>query len=130
ITYGRVLFFCFFCSSYCLLRDFHSFPTRRSSDLFRNLDDQQLAALKKNKGVIGVNFYSDFLDSGYVNRVEELYYRDHPRAGQGETAPSIGKMYASLSPADQHRANTPMENLLQHIDYLVSKVGIDHVAIG
>ncbi|HIY76555.1 MAG TPA: dipeptidase [Candidatus Sphingobacterium stercorigallinarum] len=97
---------------------------------FRNLDDQQLAALKKNKGVIGVNFYSDFLDSGYVNRVEELYYRDHPRAGQGETAPSIGKMYASLSPADQHRANTPMENLLQHIDYLVSKVGIDHVAIG
>src|SRR5690606_41492473 len=85
ITYGRVLFFCFFCSSYCLLRDFHSFPTRRSSDLFRNLDDQQLAALKKNKGVIGVNFYSDFLDSGYVNRVEELYYRDHPRAGQGRS---------------------------------------------
>src|SRR5690606_25878462 len=40
---------------------------------FRNLDDDQLSALKENGGVIGVNFYSDFLDSAYTQRVQQMY---------------------------------------------------------
>src|SRR5690606_30266176 len=39
----------------------------------RNLDDKQLEALKKNGGVIGLNFYSEFLDTAYQKRVKELY---------------------------------------------------------
>lgn len=96
---------------------------------YRNLDDDQLIALKKNGGVIGVNFYSDFLDSTYVTRVESLYYRNHPRTVD-QDKPSIGEMYRELSPSEQHQANAPLESLMRHIDYLVGKVGIDHVAIG
>ncbi|MGO1519996.1 MAG: dipeptidase [Sphingobacterium sp.] len=97
---------------------------------FRNLDDAQLAALKKNGGVIGVNFYSDFLDSGYAQRVKELSLKTQATAQVGKEEPSIGELYRLLSPADQHQANTPLEQLLRHIDYLVNQVGIDHVAIG
>ena len=97
---------------------------------FRNLDDAQLAALKKNGGVIGVNFYSDFLDSGYAQRVKELSLKTQATAQVGKEEPSIGELYRLLSPADQHQANTSLEQLLRHIDYLVNQVGIDHVAIG
>lgn len=96
---------------------------------FRNLDDDQLSALKENGGVIGVNFYSDFLDSAYTQRVQQMYQASQPQRS-GEKEPSVGEMYERLAPTDQHRANVPLEQLLRHIDYLVKKVGIDHVAIG
>ncbi|MGN0003905.1 MAG: dipeptidase, partial [Sphingobacterium composti] len=38
----------------------------------RNLDDAQLAALKENKGVVGVNFYSGFLDTAFESRIHQL----------------------------------------------------------
>ncbi|SEG35851.1 dipeptidase [Sphingobacterium lactis] len=96
---------------------------------YRNLDDKQLEALKKNGGVIGVNFYSEFLDSDYTKRVRKLYKQKHS-IPKGEKAPSIGKMYQALTPKQRHLANAPMETVLKHIDYLVGKVGINHVAIG
>jgi membrane dipeptidase len=39
-------------------------------------------------------------------------------------------MYSALSAKQKHLANAPFEKVLEHIDYLVKKVGIDHVAIG
>ncbi len=95
---------------------------------YRNLDDQQLAALKKNGGVIGVNFYSEFLDSGYKSRVEKVFKKNH----QVDPAKklSLDKMYAQLTKKQRQQVDAPMEMVLKHIDYLVSKVGIDHVAIG
>ena len=35
-----------------------------------------------------------------------------------------------MNKENKHIANTPMSVLLDHIDYLVSKVGVDHVALG
>lgn len=99
---------------------------------YRNLDDKQLEALKNNGGLIGVNFYSGFLDSDFSNRVLLLYKKqqankvDRKLIDNGNT----GAMYAQLSKELQHEADTPIESLLNHIDYLVDKVGIDHVAIG
>lgn len=96
---------------------------------YRNLKDAQLEALKKNGGVVGVNFYSEFLDSDYPKRVRKLYNKTHKKDSTTKEL-SIGKMYAALSAKQKHLANAPFESVLKHIDYLVSKVGVDHVAIG
>jgi membrane dipeptidase len=61
----------------------------------RNLTDDQIAAIGKSGGVIGINF-------------ETL--NTHPQS-------SI-------------QSNVPLTQITQHIDYIVNKVGIDHVAFG
>lgn len=96
---------------------------------YRNLKDAQLEALRKNGGVVGVNFYSEFLDSNYPKRVKKLYYKTHKKDSTNKEL-SVGKMYGALSPNLKHEANAPFENVLKHIDHLVAKAGIDHVAIG
>lgn len=96
---------------------------------YRNLKDAQLEALKKNGGVVGVNFYSEFLDSNYPKKVKKLYYKNHKKDSTNKEL-SVGKMYGALSAKLKHEANAPFENVLKHIDHLVAKAGIDHVAIG
>lgn len=95
---------------------------------YRNLKDKQLEALKKNGGVIGVNFFSEFLDSDYPKRVKKRYEKHHKV--DPDKKPSTDKMYATLTKKQKNEVNAPMEMVLKHIDYLVKKVGIDHVAIG
>ncbi len=95
---------------------------------FRNLKDAQLEALKKNGGVVGVNFYSGFLDPAYETRLKGLYvskFGDH-----GSAKLNTWSMYEKLPKDLQQQADAPLSKLLDHIDYLVKKVGIDHVAVG
>lgn len=95
---------------------------------FRNLKDAQLEALKKNGGVVGVNFYSGFLDKNYEKRVKKLYKKQFGL--QGDYTLSASDQYGVLSGENKHIADVPLSLLLDHIDYLVQKIGIDHVAIG
>ena len=93
----------------------------------RNLDDAQLAALKKNGGVVGVNFYSGFLDTAFESRIHALYDSNF---GKPTEKMSASRKYHKLPKELKFQADVKLELLLDHIDYLVSKVGIDHVAIG
>ncbi|MGJ1385200.1 dipeptidase [Sphingobacterium spiritivorum] len=95
---------------------------------YRNLKDAQLEALKKNGGVIGVNFYSGFLDPTYTERVRKLYRKHFGDKGNYKLSPT--RQYEKLPKKLQQEANAPMSKLLDHINYLVKKVGVDHVAIG
>ena len=61
----------------------------------RNLTDQQLDAVGRTKGVVGINFHVGFLRA------------------DGARDP-----------------NTPLGDLVRHIDYAVDRIGIDHVAMG
>ena len=94
---------------------------------YRNLDDAQLAALKVNNGVVGVNFYSAFLDAAYASRVHKLY---DSHFGKPAKKMSASAKYDLLPKELKFQADAKFETLLNHIDYLVSKVGIDHVAVG
>lgn len=94
----------------------------------RNLDDQQLKALKKNKGVVGVNFYSGFLDTDFDGRLEAIYKEQEGNSTTSKSSASA--KYYKLTAENRLRVDAPLERLLEHIDYLVSKVGINHVAIG
>ncbi|WP_159636543.1 dipeptidase [Sphingobacterium composti Ten et al. 2007 non Yoo et al. 2007] len=93
----------------------------------RNLDDAQLAALKENKGVVGVNFYSGFLDTAFESRIHQLYDNHF---GKPTEKMSASRKYHKLPKELKFQADAKLDLLLDHIDYLVSKVGIDHVAIG
>ncbi|PUV23013.1 dipeptidase [Sphingobacterium athyrii] len=95
---------------------------------FRNLKDEQLEALKKNGGVIGVNFYSGFLDPTYETRLKKIYKKQVGK--NADTTQSTWSMYDQLSKEAKRGADAPLSKLLDHIDYLVRKVGIDHVAVG
>lgn len=95
---------------------------------YRNLKDEQLEALKKNGGVIGVNFYSGFLDPTYTERVRKLYRKHFGDKGNYKLSPT--RQYEKLPKKLQQEAKAPMSKLLEHINYLVKKVGVDHVAIG
>nr|WP_288808669.1 dipeptidase [uncultured Sphingobacterium sp.] len=95
---------------------------------FRNLKDEQLEALKKNGGVIGVNFYSGFLDPDYEERLKKIYKKQFGK--NADTTQSTWSMYEQLSKEAKYEADAPLSKLLDHIDYLVGKVGIDHIAVG
>lgn len=61
----------------------------------RNLIDNQLAAIKERKGIVGLSFVTAFLRED-------------------------GKM----------RADTAIDTILRHLDYLIDKVGIDCIGFG
>ena len=67
----------------------------------RNLTDKQLDAIKESDGMVGLNFATAFL-----------------RADGGK----------GLSPVE--RASTPLATMVQHIDYLVERIGIERVGLG
>lgn len=95
---------------------------------YRNLKDEQLEALKKNGGVVGVNFYSEFLDSQYIARVKRLYKEQF--GDKADEKLSVTQQYLRLPIKLRRQADAPFSKLMEHIDYLVKKVGVDHVAVG
>ena len=100
----------------------------------RNLKDDQIKAIAKNKGVVQVNFNSGFLDSTVSKREDafiELHQSEYDslqRATRNEyiAEEMIHAKYRSES--DQLRA--PFELLIQHIEYVIKLVGVDYVGIG
>ncbi len=97
------------------------------------MTDQQLDALKKNGGVIGINAFSSYLHS------DSPATRSAIAALQKEFGIAPGS--APLTPAAQEAYNkryhdlraagpkATVADLVNAIDYAVKRIGIDHVAI-
>jgi membrane dipeptidase len=102
--------------------------------VFRNLKDDQIRAIGANGGVIQVNFYSGFLDSNYVPRVNRFSARhkaevdsmNAARAPQYAISEYLSKRY----PAEADSLRAPLSLLIDHIDYIVKMIGPDHVGLG
>jgi membrane dipeptidase len=100
----------------------------------RNLKDDQLKALKKNGGVVFVNFYSGFVDSTFTAR-ENPFLRSH-RA----ELDSLIKVYHdgdlanirlnTIYKTESDKIRPPLSMLIKHIDYIAKLIGVDHVGIG
>lgn len=93
----------------------------------RNLEDDQIEAIRKNGGVIGVNFYSGFIDSAYARKVHDAYCK---YVSDDAELLSTDEKLARLPEQGVNEVRPTLDKLLDHIDYLVDKAGIDHVAIG
>ncbi|MGK9117494.1 dipeptidase [Olivibacter jilunii] len=95
---------------------------------YRNLTDQQIKAIAKNGGVIGVNFYADFLDPTFRRNVSLLYAK---HISSTDSLPvSIDKKYRLLPVQVRQQLAPPLSLVVDHINYLVQVAGIDHVGIG
>lgn len=101
----------------------------------RNLKDEQIRALAERGGLIGINFYSAFLDAEYMRRraaAEEkckaeldalgaAYREDYPTGMQKERE----ILLAEMGPVP-----VPAARIADHVMYMVRLVGPDHVALG
>ncbi|HXF75438.1 MAG TPA: membrane dipeptidase, partial [Methylomirabilota bacterium] len=124
---------------------------RALCDVSRNLDDQQLLALKKTGGVIQVVAYSAFIKAAKPDSAERAAALAAARGAFGLPDPTNpgqqARFQAALKrlPADrraeyektlaeidrQYPGDPParLQDFIDHIDYAVKLIGIDHVGI-
>lgn len=100
----------------------------------RNLSDQMLRLLAEAGGVVGINFYSQFLDQSYNDELERRAVDMlaalnsppplDPDALDEYADARIRKFWSVRLP------RPPFERIIEHIDHAVQVAGIDHVGIG
>ncbi|QMU27666.1 dipeptidase [Adhaeribacter radiodurans] len=98
----------------------------------RNLKDNQIKAIAKNKGVIQVNFASDFIDPDYDKRTKIFLDAHKPELDSLEKISGIdvASYFTKKYPTETYALRPPLSLLLDHIDYIVKLVGVNHVGLG
>jgi len=89
----------------------------------RNLDDEQLLAVKRNGGVVQVVAYAGYLKAGA--RSGRAPIRNAVAAG---TIPACPIEAPSAKPLSVE-GRPGVKELVDHVDYAVTLIGIDHVGI-
>ena len=100
----------------------------------RNLKDDQIKAIAKNGGVIHINFYAGFIDSTY-DRKSQLLRRKYRPEIDSLIAKGSQPDYARFIVMEKHKdeidaKRPPLSMMIDHIDYIVKLVGIEHVGLG
>jgi membrane dipeptidase len=100
----------------------------------RNLKDEQIKAIAKSGGVIFLNFYAGFIDSTYEQK-RNAFLKQHQSEVDELIKQGKQKDYALMMVGDKYKneinAMRPsLSVLLDHLDYIVKLVGVDHVGMG
>ena len=100
----------------------------------RNLKDDQIKAIAKNGGVIHLNFYSGFLDPAFEARSDAFTAKHKTEMDsllKVNPEPYFMQVYLFNKYPDEVKAlRPPLSLLLDHLDYIVKLVGVDHVGMG
>lgn len=99
----------------------------------RNLNDEQIKAVGKNGGLISLNFYSGFLDSTYNNK-QKVFFAKHSvelkalseKYGRSKAIDTLIAKHQK----DADATRPSVEVLIDHVDYIVKMIGVDHVGFG
>lgn len=103
---------------------------------FRNLTDEQILAIAKNGGYIGINFYDKFLDKNAdKNRTMNAYeqYAAELNALNEEYGDDLIKYNEERDKfLAEHNISggTSIDKVIEHIDYIKNLAGIDYVGLG
>jgi membrane dipeptidase len=102
---------------------------------YRNLKNDQIYAIKKNGGVIFINFYPGYIDPTFVEKEEKMkkfqkplidsvnaIYGENTDEGWYKVSEELAPHYQSIVP--------DLDDVVDHIDYVKNLIGIDHVGIG
>jgi len=106
---------------------------RALADFPRNMSDDMLRALAKNGGVVGVNFYSAFLNQKDAELARQMIAAHNKRepemtgAALDEYAVQDWKESGEESPIV---GSATIEDAVACIDHIAKTAGIDHVGIG
>ncbi len=103
----------------------------------RNLTDEMLLAMKKNNGVVMVNFFPAFIDEqwrlAWVAQKPERQKAQHALEAEYK-AKGLPVPYAASDKIDREFAakigRAPFNSLIDHFDHVIKVAGIDHVGIG
>ena len=100
----------------------------------RNLKDEQIKAIGKNGGVIHLNFYAGFIDSNYEKKAI-AFLALHKASMDSLIKLNITPAYAPIMVGEMYpeevKAFRPsLSVLLDHLDYIVKLIGVDHVGLG
>jgi membrane dipeptidase len=100
----------------------------------RNLKDDQIKAMGNNGGVIHLNFYAGFIDSTYEKRSASFYQQYQAEIDElvkKGTQPDYAKFaVAEKYPGAIEALRPSLDLLLDHLDYIVKLIGVDHVGLG
>jgi membrane dipeptidase len=100
----------------------------------RNLKDDQIKAIGKNGGVIQLNFFSGFIDPAYDKKAK-TFTAIHKNEMDSllKVNPEPYFMYEYLFekyPGQVNAMRPPLSMLIDHLDYIVKMIGVDHVGLG
>ncbi len=100
----------------------------------RNLKDDQIKAVGKNDGVIHLNFYSGFVDSSFEQR-SEIFNNNHKAERDSllkiNPEPYFSDVFLYEKYTEEVKAlRPPLSMLIDHLDYIVKLIGVDHVGLG
>jgi membrane dipeptidase len=102
----------------------------------RNATDDMLRALAKNGGVVGINFYSEFVDQHFrdamLARKKDLLAQFNENARQKTSDPdeTSRKSWYELKHYTDGVPRPPFSALIDQIDHAVKVAGVDHVGLG
>eukprot|EP01093_Parvamoeba_rugata_P000839 TRINITY_DN11046_c0_g1_i1.p1 TRINITY_DN11046_c0_g1~~TRINITY_DN11046_c0_g1_i1.p1 ORF type:complete len:408 (+),score=121.13 TRINITY_DN11046_c0_g1_i1:238-1461(+) len=105
----------------------HSSLRKYTPGFERNMDDDMLLALKKNGGVIQINFGSSFVTSSSRSWYDQLNNKKDDAKKQGV---KLSKDFDAAYRAKNPFPFASLEQVLDHIDHVVELIGIDYVGIG
>jgi membrane dipeptidase len=110
----------------------HSSARHFTPGLERNLSDDQIVAIRKNGGVIMVNFGTLFLDSEMtkINRENEKKINDELKRRNISEESIEGKKFIEEYRRKNPKLYPDVEKVADHIDYIVSLAGIESVGLG
>ena len=102
--------------------------------VFRNLKDDQLRAIAKNGGVVHLNFYSGFVDSNYNKNKAAFLHRHQSEVDSLKSLKwanyEVEEWTAKEYPQEVEAYRPNLSQLLDHLDYIVKLIGVDHVGLG
>ena len=100
----------------------------------RNLKDDQIRAIGKNGGVIFINFYSGFIDSSYMRRKAEFFQIHKQEVDSLVTLKlpqyKIDDLFFKRYPNETQALRPTLAQLIDHIEYVIRLIGVDHVGLG
>ena len=110
---------------------------RAIANVPRNLDDEMIRAIAKGGGVVCVLYYPAFLEPGWEEKKQAVDNEIAPlvlKASDAEPGDvAHKKMARDQVRREEYARRLPkvgVTRLVDHIDYIVKLVGIDHVGIG
>lgn len=105
------------------------------SENLRNLDDEQLIALKENGGVIHIVAYGPYLkdktpeQKAFEAKVLKDMGLEDDFAFMAMDSDTEAMFDDKMAPAKALSTPANVGDLVNHIDYVVNKIGVDHVGI-
>lgn len=102
--------------------------------VFRNVKDDQIRAVAKNKGVICINFFSGFISKEYEQRMSQL--SAHRKTFQDSVwnvshdSSILRTKWREFARGEMNKVQPTLAQLVDHIDYIVKLVGDDYVGLG